>query len=232
MIFARKFSCLAVIAAAWLLSDTGSAKATFTLSLNGGLVATDGGAGDLDGLVDGSISFNGTYLGAKFTTLSDSFYDPISQEYVVTTTVQKISNGTLSAVSLTLTAEEDAAFFPSGLGNPTTVVGSMALNGGVGKGTLTAFNDSIIDGVNVLPGVGIAITSFTSPVNLVDPTAFNVQNKISLTIGANSSKTQLEGKTEVLPSVVPAPAGLLLAATAMPVFGLFGWMKRRKVAIA
>ena len=73
---------------------------------------------------------------------------------------------------------------------------------------------------------------FEDMIPVVDPTAFNVKNKISLTIGAKSSKTQLEGKTEVLPSVVPAPAGLLLAATAMPVFGLFGWMKRRKVAVA
>ena len=230
----RKFSCLAVLAAAWLLSDAGSAKATFTLSISGVVVATDGGAGDTDSTA-GHISYSATNylgLGLNLRLSAESFYDSLAQEYVVTTNVLKIQNKSGSSRTLSVTSTEDSAFFPTGFGNPTTVVGSLALNGGVGKGTLKANNDSFIDGGLVLKDIGIGVTAFVSPVNIVDATMFNVKNNIDLTISAHGSKTQLVSKTEVFPSAVPAPAGLLLAATAMPVFGLFGWMKRRKAAVA
>ena len=234
MLSARKLVGLIALTVAAMLSDAASAKAKFTLSLNGVVVATDGGAGDTDPTA-GQISYSAKNyhgLGLNLRLSAESFYDSLAQEYVVTTNVLRIQNTSRFSRTLSVTSTENSAFFPTGLGNPTTVIGSLALNGGVGKGTLNANNDSFIDGGLVLKDVGIGITAFVSPVNIVDPTMFNVKNNIDLTISARGSKTQLVGKTEVFPTAVPAPAGLLLLATAMPVFGLFGWMNRRKVAVA
>jgi len=74
--------------------------------------------------------------------------------------------------------------------------------------------------------------SSTATYQVVSTQPFSLSNEfrvIGLTIGANSS-FQLTGTTRLVN--VPAPTGLVLALTGLPIFGFGRWLRRRKPPVA
>ena len=228
----RKVSCVALLAAAWLVGSAGTANATFTLKVNGTTVAT-GVSGTM--ALGSTIATSGTvtFAGVSFKLTADSFFDSVQGIYVVNTTVTSLKRASTSGSSLlTIEAIDDSVGFASPLGNPFMVFSdSQPPTRPSATGSFSGILESEIDGSTV---ISAGIPSFNGPVttSVVDPTAFVINNRTILTIMGKYSFSQLITETDVQPTVTPAPAGILLAVTAMPIFGLFGFMKRRKVAIA
>jgi len=220
-----------------MLGVPNQARATFQLRYSttgqGGLAAatiiTDGGAGDIDGLANGSIT-TATITGLTIHASSTSF----------------ISTG-LSTLDLQVSGTAD--------GNPLNLVVQASING-----ITTAPSPQILThtyGGSILPPGGTTTsdtwvsqlnTTFTTspsvahsgPMNLNGPTdvmnfsatvPYSMTTQISVTGSPIlGSQLSLDSNNSITPT--PAPAGLVLALTGMPVLGVGAWVRRRRTATA
>jgi hypothetical protein len=234
--FRRRFLAGAIVAAAAVLSSAATAEAGFQVTLYAGassLTVTDGQVGvDLDGTANSIITVNqnvggylyvvtlsltnspgtstlaslgtsGTVFGTGATTFqivasADGYTSPVSPP-----DVQAISNATFQTIAAntgSYSVSFDSRFDTTNslVTTPTgTQIGSGA--GGIGASGVIALSDVQTDSLTTAPySLNFTLTATTSC------TGFN--------------GLDLDGSLQIRP--VPAPAGLILAATALPFVGL------------
>jgi hypothetical protein len=236
------------LASVAILGAPASAKADFaveiiTLSNPGGTIIHDGGAGDLDGIKNNQIIFS--YTDASYNIVGSLAFTnnpgnadlaTLDIDYAMSTiSTTGGTNGTGGAAQLLVSATD----FTAPNGNPLTLTSQINGNGTGPSGTLTAQqfanNDDLLFSTSgstpgpqgpfdtsAASGYGSAAsTQFTKTGN------YSVTEQMDFNLPTNSHTTG-DFSSDLTPA--PAPAGLLLALTGMPVLGVGAWFRRRKTA--
>lgn len=227
----RKFFVAAAVAVAFLCGTTTSAEATFQLrySTNGGATfttITDNLAGDTDG-VSGSIAvatFAGISIHASSTAGTSSTLSTLDLAVSGTPTAGSINLVVQASISGLITAPPPqllswrmtSASFITGTAVETerVWVDADGLNT-FGTGSILA------DSGNRTPP-SFSGTSFSG----ATPYTMTNEYRISGTVSAGDSLS-IDNNDRI---TSPAPAGLVLALTGVPVLGLGAWLRRRVVA--
>jgi len=225
MLRSRKLlPAVAALAVAVLLGTSYPARAAFSLTLHetgfADQTITDNGAGDLSSATGGVITFAGTY-GTFDIQISVGTSNSASGAQPAQLTINNTSITSTSGGSLTVTLT-DTGFTAPGTGNAfldtqlsttqlplgSTVTSHSEVNG-------TAGGDVALNTVS--GGLREDIVAIgTTPYTLSNVTTFNL---------AGAGTLQFTGITTA--TAVPAPAGVVLALTGLPVLGL-GWLRRRR----
>jgi len=227
MIRFRNFLPLAaavLIGAATLGAPT-QAHAAFTLTLHetgfSDVTITDNGVGDAS-LATGVISFSGSFgdFNVQVTTGSSN---STSGTQPAQLTINSLSITGASSSSLRLTLTDTGFTAPSsGLAGVRNQLSSTQIP----QGTTVTYQSTVAGTATPqlsLNGVG-GVVGFAS-VN-IGATPYTITSVTNLTLGA-AGTVQMTGITQV---AVPAPAGVVLALTAVPFLGLGSWLRRRKQA--
>jgi len=226
------------VAAALLVGSASTAEAGFTLTLHetGFLDQTFNlTSGQLNTV--GPISFNGYNI---TVTASDSApgLDPVFGTALVSQNTFTVNNASATA-PLVITVQDDTFnSTPFSPGNPITVRnsvsstfignGTVTANGFVSNGTPTQAATQTLTTANLLmTGPLIGGTDQNSAQGSISPlgTTFTVGNKSTVSLLAGS-QANFTVTTHAVPA--PAPAGLVLALTGLPVLGMGGWLRRRR----
>jgi hypothetical protein len=227
----RKFFVAAAIAAAALIGSASSAEATFQLRIttSSGFTTT---LSDLNN--DGQIDFNGA-AGANFTvTVSTALSKPLlgSEVNPNMDLVFVVVNTTGNADTITIEST-DQGFEISPIPLLSHVGGTVGTNA-----TLTAATN--VDNENGLFG---SPTGFDGGVThgpfgfgaFSDEKVFLVSDgapPYSLTQKVVIATTGISVSSgDLALSPAPAPAGLVIALTGMPMLGLGAWLRRRRTAV-
>lgn len=242
---------VAVLTGLAMLGTASPAEAAFKVRVFEGstlvYTAVDNGAGDTNaGSTVGAISFNYSDTVVAFSVIVGQS-KPLFGNTPSVAAMDIAINGTFGTGG-TLTIDITDTDFtppgnPAGSGVLTAKIGSSAPAGTTFTGYLNGDDPNIagpqgnkefggIDGP--LTGTLITAGPASAPGNLVvsaGGTAFAPYSMTARTVfsGGAGSGFSLDN---TLTFSVPAPAGLVLAATGLPVFGLGAWVRRRRVAIA
>jgi len=235
---------LAALAGVVWLSSASTAEATFaaritTLSNPGGTTIFDGGAGDLDGGPNGSITVN--YGDASYRLIGTISFtnSPGDPNLAILDVSYNLS--TLGRTGGAASLEVSSTGFTQPSDNPLTLTSSINGNG-QGTGTLTMqqwanTSDTLFGHGPVTPGpqgpfainaAGGYGSSASKVFNQVGPYSIDDLLSFNLSPGASTSGDSQSIVTS------PAPAGLVLAAAGCPFLG-FGFLRRfrkAKVAVA
>ena len=233
MFFVRSLA-LSLIAGAACLASTGSATAGFeiTVKLTGvnlgagvgaAVLVTDGSALDSDptaGIISFSKVIGKGATAYTLTTTATSNFNSMTGAFELSQ-ASSITNKSKGG-TLTVTAQDDTYYLPVGATNPVHVTSSS--NIGAEKTPFLNTNDfrSIVDGDgtgldNPLANSLNPVTSVSNDITVVaGPTTYTVFNESVIHLPVGKAVTAVGGSTEGLPTATPAPAGLLLAATAVP----------------
>jgi hypothetical protein len=231
MIRFRRFLPLAAIlvGAAFLGAPT-STQAAFTLRLQSGvadITVTDGGAGDVDGTVNGVITFAGAVGQVNIANINVATSNSASATVpaILSITNTEITSNTAAAITITVqdtgftAPAPGAALMVSQLSNTQTPLSSATI-------TFQSF-------LNGSPGTLITETSTSGFVMAPDfksigTSPYTLKNVTTIDITSVGGATILTtGQTSVEPSVVPAPAGVVLALAGVPCLGFGCWLRRR-----
>lgn len=198
----------------------------------------DNGVGDLDPLA-GSIFISKTVDQVTFAIVANSNrLTPEVAAQVQDATVN-IQNAASVSQSARITITDTGFTFPGSPGNSAILESRLGISSVGGQRTaLTGTFQSYADNSNAEFGRAIS----TSPQNLSFPlpmseqfrqtlfirgTQYSMSNEFLLTLPANQENgAAFTGTTRVYLS--PAPANLVLLASALPTLGLFGWIVRRR----
>lgn len=228
------YSCAAALACFSFLASTDRASAAFQLTLTttaGVYIIDDGGAGDLDGSANGTISIfksDAAYNVVGSISLSNSpgLYTNAILDASFTVSA---ATGTGGAASLVVSSTG----YTQPTLNPLTLTSSLNGNG-TGAGTISG--QSYADTTDTLYGIGGPTSGLQGPFstdpnyNSVASTQFNQTGNFSLT--TRISFNLAAGSTmsgDILAKVTPAPApqGLFLALSGLPAIGL--WIRQRRL---
>jgi len=236
----RKFFVAAAVAAAALICSASSADAAFAVritTLSGTQTITDNGVGDASGLSNLiSVTYtDGSYLVVGTIAFTNSPGNPnfaiIDASFNIVT-----ANGATGGLA---TLETSATAFSQPAGSPLYLTSQF---NGNGFGTGTISSQSYITSTQTLFATAPGATSgLQGPFNIAAAGGFNstgtatytggnpftLTNVLTFNLGQNA---QTSGDSHLLVST-PAPAGLVLALTAVPVLGIGGWMRRRRMSV-
>jgi len=235
----RKFFVAAAIAITFLGSSVSSADASFRIraSNNGGatyfLDVTDNGAGDILNTTDGVILAVGVSAGATINVNTGSTKPAIgsasSPAQALNFSVSQLAGGLAQTITIEVT---DTGYTPLA-GNLSASIG-----GTLTTGKSTVLDDAYASSTNgefsTTSATHIALGTFSGPPNfsgsgiLPQPASapYSLTQRITITLAAGgSSGYDTSGNASL--SAVPAPAGLVLALTGMPVLGIGAWVRRR-----
>ena len=225
---------LAVVATTAMQRDA-QAAFTVTLSVTGfaSQTITDGGANDMDARTNfigaqGSIDGYAYQVSANTNPPNGGFLG----QFVVQQNILVTAN-TATAGPLTVTTFADT--FTTGSASPVTLqvfnaLGQTNFDLGSASGTTTVTPPGGVNGTTppaTLTGGGIVASSQTTTKIVVSSNPFSISNTMTITGLTNAGNAtvgpQFNGSltSTALPTqVTPAPAGIVLALTALPLFGL------------
>jgi len=229
-----------IVAGLAALAMPSSAKAAFQLKLqeDGGAVTTI-----TNPVSAGPASFSGVFgdflIGISFGNSNS----PGGPNGVVNQSTISITN--LSGATHTLHVSASAQDFTTP-NSPPPLTLLDTVSGSLIAGTLTGDWQGYADSTNALFGTGFAGQLLTFSANTLS-TSFSEDGSVTgfspngatysisvfgnLTLAGGTSVTLAGGNAQTL-AAVPAPAGLILALTGLPVFGAAGWMRRRRAVTA
>ena len=225
------------LACAVLFSTGGEARAGFSISVNGTLVATDNGFGDNNltaGVIDYSNTFNGYQLEFNTrTTLSTPTIADITSSQLL---IRNVSG----TAPLTITITEDAFTAPVGALGASNLQSSFTRNLSAGLGT--SGTTSMTSTATSASGGGTATTSaitFSGPLGAdATSTTFNrtsalysLTTTVTVTGLLGNDAMQLTADSAVsggqVPlSAVPVPGSVVMLLSGLPVL-LFGRRRLR-----
>ena len=227
--------CLATVVAGTCFQNTAHGAFQVTLAVSGFATQTivDNGAGDTNALVNfigaqGSIDGYSFQLTANTNTPTGGF----AGQFVVQQNVL-VTADTATAGPLTIMTSSDG--FISSSPNPLTLQVFNALaESNFDRGVATAITTVTPPGgssgttpVATVFGGDIPASSETTTRVVVSSNPFAISNTLTITgltrLAGDPQGPQFNGtvtSTAFSVAVVPAPAGLILAATALPLFGL------------
>lgn len=229
----RKFFLAVAVAIVGTLFSGSAANAGFSLrySVNGGafVQVDDEGAGDNDSGILGSISVS-TFFSISVKSSATSFTN--AQETFLDLSVSGTNNSGVPATTLNSLVVE------------ATITGALTQpppqslhydfgSGGLPSNRVTTAYQTWVDATDTAFGHGAVTTGAKSPNTSGDvgfniPGSYSVTTQISLTrTGAGLISLSSDSNNHIS---TPAPAGLLLALTATPVFGLGAFFRRRRSA--
>jgi hypothetical protein len=246
------FALAAVLTGALLLAAPSTARANFTIRatdvLSGGGVnasVTDAGASAPDG--SGSLVFNHTVgnfsitlvtnivtTGPGFTaasqTLNITYNGPTaanSDKLIVEIASDGLQNPVSPAISFITSNGSPST---SGLTASSVVMTSGVINGNAALGapgtTLGSVGTATGSGTMGSASSVLSPNPATGPDFVLPGNPFTFYQTYTINGFTNSAQSgSLSGGSTV--QATPAPAGLVLALTAMPVLGLCGWLRRR-----
>jgi hypothetical protein len=235
-----------------MLGASRSADAAFSVTLSEtgftDLTINDGDSNDLDHVVNGTIAYKGDF--GTFTANPDVPADagivlgvtsnsPGSNLPSLGGSLRDITlstrNGDSGTATLTIFASSDGYTRPAG--NSLTLRSTLSSSDvGLTAGTLSAntqaaltFTSTLISGATTTSPVSGVLT-LTDPGTVksdvmalrLNPT-YTLQNTVTVTLGANG-QVGLDATTRAL---VPEPATMAMAFTALPLLGL-GYLRRRR----
>jgi len=229
---------VAVLAGAVVLGAPNTAKAAFSVRVTttaGSATIADGGAGDLDGLLNGSITVNyGDSAYHLVGTISFTNAPGSPNQAILDVSYNVNTFGTTGGAA---SLEASATGFTLPNSNPETA--NLLLNGnGSGSGTLSAQGWVLQNGAlfaqggTVLGPLGPFNTnggySGSASASYNGATPYALTEKLSFNLAANAN-TSGDGQLTV---TVPAPAGLVLACAGLPFCAFAVWVRRRKLVTA
>jgi len=227
---------VAALVGAAMLAAPNQAQAVFQMRISstvagpgGTLLITDGGVGDVNPLA-GAITFVGS-IGNFSLTVNTGETKPFIGS--ATTPHMDLNFQANSAGSDTLTIEiSDQGFLTSPLPMNTSIGGTLSGAIASVKAEATFDNTNTLFGGTAPPGYSQTFTS--SPISgvggftITGGTPYSLTQRIIITATGQGGLTS--GDFEL--QAAPAPAGLVLALTGMPVLGLGAWLRRRRTLIA
>lgn len=243
----RKFFVAAALAVVAMFGTTTSADAAFKVrySINGGAFVTvqDGQAvadvnpdtGGIAIMVNNDPNVTFTIFGGQSKPLyGNSPYLAIMDISIFgsfKTASQGGSGGTL-VVDITDTDFLPPPASPAGNGTLVATIGSSAPSGTTFDGYLQGGTNGNKEfgGIDSTTGTIISATGATAPGNLVVKKDGIALAPYSLTARTTFSGSAGSGFSidNTIAFAVPAPAGLVLALTATPLFGVGAWIRRRR----
>jgi len=225
---------VALVGAAILGAPT-QAHAAFQLKITTtsgfSTTVTDGGGGDSLAGTPGAILFAGA-AGANFTiTVTTAMSKPASGSaaspemdlnFVVNNTTGTVDTITISA------SDTDFGPLASSGSFPMTIGGTLASGGTLTYQTFQDTNNLDFGSTSSSPVLTFTTSPYsgTSALPVTADTNYSLTQTVSIKsgLGTTSGDATLSG--------VPAPAGLVLALTGMPVLGAGAWLRRRRVPAA
>jgi hypothetical protein len=180
-------------------------------------------------------------VGLQLSITSDSHHDVANAllNQVETTA----ANHTGVAQRIRVTVSDTDYNGPSQSANPLFLIGSTVFNN-VGTTGLSFASNGGFSGYGNLSnlefdqsGVSISVSTPTKDSQTVQttwnrgPGPFSLTMVMDFTLATDGSVKGLTGTVNVVPAV-PAPATAILALAGAPLFGVFGWMRRRKAVVA
>jgi len=225
----RKFFMAVAAAAVAGLLGPASAQAGFTFTVSDGTTTltglSQGAVVNLDGF---RITVNGDENSPGTTSGSSGFVTNQS-----TVKIDALSSST-SAVTFTITSEATGFLVAPG---PYTVTSALAASSLIDSGKLegqSTLNGSIIAG-SFTTISSIADTDHSSVPGLSTSTPFSLGNVVKVILPTTSNAGNSTAAAYTFTTTVtaaPAPATAILALAGAPIFGVFGWMRRRKAVVA
>jgi len=231
----RKFFVAAAVAVVALFSSASSADAAFTLRLQ------EGGIIQNFTLTSNQLNTVGPITVGDYTvtvTANDSApgLDPVFGAALVSQNTFTVTANTPAAADLQITVKDDTfSSAPFGPGNPITVQNSLSTTL-ISSGTVTAngfLSNSALTSTLTTANISLAgptlsgsvANSITGSVAPIGPT-FTLGNFAD--VHFTGTGIQRANFTVTTLSPVPAPAGVVLALTGLPVLGIGGWIRRRR----
>jgi len=237
--FSHLLPLAVVLAVATLVGAPQSVRADLVIQVaeNGGafvtVASTAGSPTAPLGVTAAAISFDTAHYHIDVISGKEQQLTNLSELLSSTTSITRTVNGSVVTLNLKITGDGFTLPLP-----PVTVLshvgGTVAVEAAPGGDTL-AYH-SIVGGNDVgaqnpdVSGVGsfandksalLNAGSYTSPFSLVETFDINLK-KVGDTLNYSSSTTL---------SAVPAPAGVVLALSALPCLGLGAWVRRRKAKV-
>lgn len=239
----RKFFAVAALAVAAIFGSGTSADAAFKVR-----VSTDGG-GSFTTVTDnvgldiapnaGAITFLYSDTKVTFSVLVGQS-KPLFGNSPHLSAMDIAVVGTFAMAATVIVDITDTDFTspssPAGMGLLTAKIGSSAPSGTTFDGYLQggAGGNLEFGGIDSATGTIIKAEGATAPGTLVVS-----KEGIALSPYSMTARTTFSGATgsgfsidNTLTFAVPAPAGLVLALTATPLFGIGAWVRRRRAPIA
>jgi hypothetical protein len=237
----RNLLPLVALAGVALLGAPTRAHAIFQVrvtTLSGTQTITDGGVGDLDGLVNNSITVN--YADASYHlvgTISFTNAPGTATKAILDVSYNVNTNGGELGGAASL--EASATGFTQPNSNPETM--TFALNGnGSGTGTLSGQSWVVQNGAVFAESGPFTVSEppsgppfnvngaygGTGSVSYNGATPYTLTEKLSFSLSPNSN-TSGDGQITI---TTPAPAGVVLALTGLPCCGIGAWIRRRRNA--
>jgi len=224
--YRRKFLMAAIVAGIAALAGPATSQAAFTITIHDGVHA------DVVFSTSGNLINDSAVMGNYTVTVTGFSNSPgFADSQVSNTAIAFTTTGPTAATTFTITAADDrfTNIAAGTLSNVHTFFAASTLNGtGVGISNL---NGSPVAGSAInLAGTssGTSDTTATVPTN-----PYEFGNTMTLNLNASNVTTRnRQANVEIDSSIrpVPAPAGLLLAATALPFCGLLRRRLRRPEA--
>jgi hypothetical protein len=255
--FVRNFAFLGLAAAGALLANQTPAHAALTLRATAQdasfIQVVDGGAGDIDGAVNGEIelataTFGGFSVRGSFHA-SNANFSSSAGPLDTTIGIGVLNSGSSSVTNISgasnsvLVELSDTNF---GIFNAPGVIVTTSASGTFGNplGTLgSSVNSSYyVDSSNTLFGTGALAHNFvgtsngTSPFSYSDPQFnagffaapgfFSMTERFLITLNAGTSLTSRGNNMQA--TAVPEPATVLSLLVGMPLMGLGAWARKRR----
>jgi len=239
--FRLKFLTAALVAAVAALGTPMVSQAAFTVTIwdgvNAAVVISDGGAGDANGQAN-RINYANTYFGYDIDIRArtnspggETLLGPNGAELFQNSITVKDSGTGPASGPLTITIFSDG-YQPFGASvSNSTVVNTLAASA-VSPGTTVSLSTAVNPGSGTVTTLGAQLTAageattYAYPSSLGNP--FSVTQVATVTLGPSSGAGATFTGTSTV--VAPAPAGLVMAVTALPFFGLIRRRLRKDAA--
>jgi hypothetical protein len=231
--FRRKFFVTAILGALASMASPGTSKAAFTVTLHEvgftDVTITDNGVGDSDpnaGYIQTNQAFGDFFIVANFATSNSA--DNVSPAQLGIQNTDATTNRTFTGTKTLTITVEDTNFNAPGSGWDKVTTALQALSNG-GTVTYQTYVDGDAGTLQSLSAIG---TKTGTDYTYVGSTPYSIKGVLTITMSAGVRSFRVQGDSTVEPGVnpVPAPGGLILAATAVPFFGLLRRRLRRTEA--
>jgi len=224
--FRRKFLMAAVVAGIAALAGPATSQAAFEIKITSGAFDHTFTDGDNNGIINDSISLNGYSIEVNASFAQNSLAGLLQNTAITVTTTRT------TAANIVIESFYDGfTFAPVGATvNAISSISTTNLPSGT-SGTVVSSIDGTVAPPLVLNGPtfnGSAVVNFDA---LIGNNPFEMGN--TMTIAGLTKDTgfgQLNLTATTFATAVPAPAGLILAATALPFVGLLRRRLRRPEA--